>query len=315
METFYKIGSFSNNPLSLPGWVKWNEQKWNVKAEHLVYKKNGSEFPKLEGIVYRDNKGRVVMPKLNPYLPFEFTDSTLKHYKLYNDYQDVMMLFINDLEKFGISKGFALPPGFMDARPFQWRNYMVDMSYTFVQDMNSFYDSAKHIRKNINKAVQNGYTVENSRDWNAIMYCLSGTETVKSFKHHLSVSDMQNCEDLLGCDVFRGYLVHDKLGQPAAGGIRLVMKDGITIDWVEGAVFEHLKYGVNQLIYQYVLNDSQKAGALYFDWCGANISAVALAKSAWGVPVRPYFMIMEKSLKNVLYVYLKPRVKKILGKT
>ena len=170
MENFYKIGSFSDNPLSLSGWIKWNEQKWNVTAEHVVYQKNGKEYPKLEGIIYRNKQGKIVMPLRNPYLPFEFADATDKNTRLYTDYQDVMGLFINDLNKYGISNKIILPPGFIDARPFQWAGFPVELRYTFVQSMSMFYEHAKHIHKNINKAISNGYIVETSTDWEAIVY-------------------------------------------------------------------------------------------------------------------------------------------------
>lgn len=299
MSEIYKIGYYDNYPLALNGWLKWNEEKWGVKAEKVVYTKNEKEYPRLEGVIYINNNGNVVMPPRNPYLPFQFSSSTIKNDRLYVDYQDVMQLFVEDLLKRGIFGVIALPPGFIDARPFQWNNFIVEPRYTFLQNMINEYEHAKHIKKNINKAFEKGYIVERSDDWGAIADCLKGTEDVKGFSHHTSSEDLKKCDDLLGNDIFRGYLVKDATGQPVSGGLRLVLKDGITIDWSQGAIREHLKNGVNQLIYNFVLQDVRNSGAIGFDWVGANIPPVALAKSAWGAPLVPYLAIRQKNFRYI----------------
>jgi len=310
MSEIYKIGFYDNYPLALDGWIRWNEDKWDIKAERVVYRKNGKDFPRLDGVIYTNKKGQVLMPPHNPYLPFQFSDSTDKNNRLYVNYQDVMNLFVDDLLQRGIYGAIALPPGFIDARPFQWANFIVESRYTFIQDMNKTYEYAKHIKKNINKAFEKEYSVERSNDWNAIVNCLVGTEVVKGFSHNTSEKDLKKCADLLSNEVFRGYLVKDKDGKPVSGGLRLVMKDSITIDLFQGAIREHLKNGVNQLIYEFVLKDSKEAGAIGFDWVGANIPPVALAKSAWGMPLVPYLTIRQKNLRYVGSVcksYLKSR--------
>lgn len=311
MSEIYKLGSYDNYPLALEGWLRWNEDMWGIKAERVVYTKHGKEYPKLEGVLYTNKKGRVLMPPRNPYLPFQFSDSTNKNDRLYVDYQDIMKLFVDDLLKRGLYGTIALPPGFIDARPFQWSNFIVAPKYTFIQDMNTDYEYAKHIRKNINKALEKEYFVGSSSDWDAIVLCLRASEVRKGFSHSTSVKDLEKCADLLGDEVFRGYLVKDKEGKPVSGGLRLVLKGGITIDWSQGAIYEHLKNGVNQLIYDFVLKASKEAGAIGFDWVGANIPPVALAKSAWGVPLVPYLTIRQRDLRylgSVCRSYLKSKL-------
>ena len=85
--------------------------------------------------------------------------------------------------------------------------------------------------------------------------------------------------------------------------------------WSQGGIRENMKDGIVQLVYDFVLDDIKKSGVLYFDWIGANIENVALAKSAWGVPLSPQLVIVDRSLKGVLYNYFKPKVKKLLGKS
>lgn len=315
MKNIYNIGCFSDSPLSLPGWVKWNEEKWGLHSETVMYKKQGKEYPYLKGIVYKDKTGRITIPPLNPYLPFEFADTAIGNDSLYADYQYVMDLFVGDLKKYGIKDKIALPSGFIDIRSFIWNGLTADIRYTFLQDMTSVCNYAKHINKNINKAVRSGYTVDISYNWDEIVYCLSGSENKKHFSYNISSADIKNCAELLGHAVVRGYLVKDKDGAPVSGGVRLVKENGIAIDWVQGTIREYLKNGVNQLLYDFVLEDIKKSGCSYFDWYGANIPSVALAKSAWGGMLVPYVIVTEKSLRCVLYNYYKPLVKKICGKT
>lgn len=315
MENVYKIGCFSDSPLSLPGWIQWNEKKWGLYAETVLYNKQNKKYPYLKGIVYKDKSGRITLPPLNPYLPFEFADIRIGNDGLYADYQYVMELFIEDLKKHGIKDKLILPPGFIDTRYFIWNGFAVDVRYTFLQYFTKMSGCAKHIRKNINKAERAGYTVDISYDWDKIVYCLAGTENKKHFSYNITSADIKNCAELLENDIVRGYLVKDKDGLPVSGGVRLVKKGGGVIDWVQGTIASHLKNGVNQLLYDFVLTHAKEDECRYFDWCGANIPSVALAKSAWGGTLTPYIMIMEKSLHRVLYNYYKPIVKKICGKT
>jgi len=314
MSEIYKIGFYDNYPLALGGWLQWNEEKWNIKAERVVYTKNQKEYPRLEGVLYTNKNGQVLMPPHNPYLPFQFSDSTNKNDRLYVDYQDVMNLFVADLLNRGVYGNIALPPGIIDARPFQWANLIVEPRYTFFQYFSLDYTVSPKITNKINKAIRLECSVERSNDWNAIVNCLVGTEVVKGFSHNTSAKDLKKCADLLGNEVFRGYLVKDKDGKPVSGGLRLVMKDGITIDLFQGAIREHLKNGVNQLIYEFVLKDSKEAGAIGFDWVGANIPPVALAKSAWGMPLVPYLTIRQKNLRYVGSICKSYLKSKFLGK-
>lgn len=314
-DAFYKIGSFSKNPLSNPGWIKWNEKKWGVKAEHVIYQKNGKEFPKLEGIIYRNKRGKILMPLRNPYLPFEFTDSTTRLDRIYVDYQEVVKLFVDDLLEYGLCGNIILPPGFIDSRPFQWAGFSVELRYTFVQDFSQTYILSNKIKNKLNKAVKLGYVVERSKDWQSILDCISYTENEKKFSNRVSVSDIRICAELLGDNNFRGYLVKDHKGKPVLGALRLLQQNGVALAWSQGGIRENMKDGIVQLVYDFVLDDIKKSGVLYFDWIGANIENVALAKSAWGVPLSPQLVIVDRSLKGVLYNYFKPKVKKLLGKS
>jgi hypothetical protein len=307
------IGDGPASPFYLDGWLKWNEAMWSVKSERVVYTDGKSEYPRLEGVLYTDKKGRVVMPPRNPHLPFRFiSTNTLKYNKVYLQYLDLINLFISDLKKRGVLGSICLPPGFIDARPFQWNDYDVNVRYTFMTELpyvNNNMD--KKVRNKIQKASGLGYRIEETCNWNDVYRCLRFTEDFKGFSHMTDQDSILLCAKYLGADHIVGHVVYLEDGYPVAGGIRLICNNGIAYGWSQGGSREHLLNGVNQFLYVKILDDLYKRGAKYFDWGGANMSNVALAKSAWGMPLVPYLTIRPKNLRylgSVCKSYIKSTI-------
>ncbi|GHV55325.1 hypothetical protein AGMMS49579_17890 [Spirochaetia bacterium] len=302
----YTIGDGPASPLWLDGWLQWNEEMWGLTAERVCYCPQNKEVPKLEGVLYINNKGQVEMPPRNPYLPFIFTTSgTNRPERVYNQYLELMGYFSDDLKRRGIRGQIALPVGFLDARPFQWKGFITDMRYTFMQKLPLEKNQmANQIKNKINKSIKSGYSIVRSCDWDSIVECLETRGNDKGFSHHTDAAALSRCAELLGNDSFLGYIGYDSNGKPVAGGLRLMVKEGIVIAWSQGAITEHLKNGINQLIYDYVLNDVYNMGAKIFDWAGANIPPVALAKSAWGPSLVPYITIQEKNMRYAVRTIL-----------
>jgi hypothetical protein len=104
---------------------------------------------------------------------------------------------------------------------------------------------------------------------------------------------------LIGDDSFRGYVVLDPAGVVVSGGVKLHIPDGVAVDWIQGGIRSHLQNGVNQLLYAYVLEDLTAAGAVAFNYAGANIPSVAAAKASWGLPVVPYLTIGAAGRRSI----------------
>jgi hypothetical protein len=315
MGGLYTIGDGTVSPLWLEGWLKWNEEMWGLKAERVCYHAADREVPKLEGVLYTNKKGYVQMPPRNPYLPFIFTTSgTNKPDRVYSQYLEAMGYFSEDLKNRGISGQIALPPGFLDARPFQWNGFITNLRYTFMQKLPlEKSNTADHISKNIKKSMKSGYYIQCSSDWNSISQCLEKRGNDKGFSHRTDTAAIARCAELLGDKAFLGYLGYDAAGNSVAGGLRLMVDNGMVIDWSQGAAPEHLKHGINQLFYDFVLTDVYNRGAKTFDWVGANIPPVAQAKSAWGSALVPYLTIQEKNMRyaaRTVVDVIKPMMKK-----
>ena len=88
--------------------------------------------------------------------------------------------------------------------------------------------------------------------------------------------------------------MRDPGGRVVSGGVKLHTPTGVALDLVQGAIRDKLRYGANQLIYAYVLEDLAAPGAVALDYVGGNITAVAAAKAAWGLRLVPYLSIGSK---------------------
>ena len=311
----------ARSALFLDGWVRFNEEKWSCRAEQVLFQRPGKEHPKLEAVFYLDKRGRVIIPPRNPYLPLQFTPSpTDQPYRLYSQWLDVAEMLATDILKRGFHGTLAFPPGFIDGRPLQWAGQKIGIRYTFVTSLpvnDNLLDTS--VRNKINKAIKNGYKTKRTNEWDEITCCLEKTEQAKNFSHMISSSDLRSLEEALGNNVFRGYICSSPEGEPVAGQIKLFEAEGMSIDWSAGTDREHIKEGVNQLLYQRSCEDMANDGGLYFDLCGANIRPVAQAKAAWGWPLVPYITMSHEALSRMVLRALipqaiRPTLRKLIGR-
>ncbi len=299
----------ARSALFLEGWLKFNEEKWGYRAERVFFQPAGKELPTLEGVFYLNRRGHVVMPPRNPYLPLHFTPtSTEQPYRLYTQWLEVSELLASDLEKRGFRGTISFPSGFTDGRSFQWKSFSTNFRYSFatrlpVEQTNQ--DPSVH--KNINKAIRLGYRAQATTDWEAIHFCLKKTEDAKAFSHMTPPKDLARLSELLGQDHCLGYVCRDSAGSPVSGQIKIFLADGISIDWSAGTDREHLKNGVNQLIYEDSFTDMAARGGRFFDLCGANIKPVANAKATWGFPLIPYLTLTHETAQRKLARLLVPK--------
>lgn len=321
MLNFLESLSKARSALFLDGWLRFNEEKWCYRSERVLFQRPGNEFPKLEGVFYLDKRGHVVLPPRNPYIPLKFIPSpTEQPYRLFTQWMDVSEMLAHDISKRGFRGTIAFPPGFIDGRALQWQGQDMGLHYTFVTPLPIKKDVVDtSVRNKINKAIREGYLSQRSNDWDAIYHCLSKTEDVKNFSHMITVSELATLEQLLGEDAFRGYLCLTSQGEPVSGQIKLFLAEGISIDWSAGTDRNHIKNGVNQLLYEKSCDDLAESGGHLFDLCGANIRPVAQAKAAWGWPLIPYLVLTNDTLTRKVYrscipQSLRPTLRKLIGR-
>lgn len=275
-----------------PRWIEWNQSTWGVDARPFEFRGTHGSQAVLKGYWYLRNK-HLVMPPLNAYLPLVFQHSlTTRPDKITRQWHDSVNALLGELRRARMGTALSLPPELSDSRPLDWGGNPTIRAYTYVIEFPfSVGNASSAIRNKVRKAQSRGYRVERSEDWWSIARCLECTAKRQGFQSPVSASQLARGQQMMGDDFFRGYLVLDSRGKPASGGVRLHKPGGIAVDLLQGADQAAQANGVNQLMYSFVLSELQSAGAMAFDFCGANIPSVAQAKSEWGAALRGYIRI------------------------
>lgn len=291
----------SQCPLCLDGWLSFNEYKWGLTPQRLRVCTSASDTPCIQAIVYLDTRGRIVQPRLNPYLPVEFsptrTDSTPR---IRRQWIEVSQLLVEEHVKRKVMGSISLPPEVTDMRAWQWRGFIAEPRYTFYLHIPLILSDVDHqVRKQVNKARKAGFEFGRTRDFRKVIECLSSTESRQGFSYGLNHGDLSRLESLLGEDGFRCYAAIAPNGEMASTRIVLKGSGAKAIDWVAGTMSVHLSSGVTQYLISSVLEDLALSAVTTFDYAGANLPSVERAKSTWGGDLKPYFALRSPCLRTL----------------
>jgi len=291
----------NEHPLMLEGWLKFNEYKWGFKSQRLKLSISDNG-PKLETVIYIDKKGRIRMPRLNPYLPIVFyPTSTNVPFKLRYQWLSVSKLLVDEFNKRGLGNTIVLSPEITDVRSWQWEGFLADPRYTFYLNLPiNFSEVDYSVKKNLNKAKSNNFYIQRDYNFEAVIECLSDTEDRQDFDYGLTKNDLELALKLLGEENLRCYIVFSPDGEPASARIVLKGNNGLAIDWVAGTKRKFLKYGVSDYIVKFALEDLANVGVRVFDYCGANLPTVQNAKSRWGGELKVFYAIRALNIRTFL---------------
>lgn len=292
------------SPLSLDGWLDFNRSKWKLEPLRLRLSEQGKDLPMVEICLYLDSRGRICQPRLNPYLPVRFSPTPTGHLpKIYRQWLTLAELLTQEFYGRGLRGTICFPPDIVDTRQFQWSGYLVEPRYTFVLEIPYDPERADHaVRKQIAKATRSGYRCERTRVFHDVYVCLKDTEDRQKFSYEIAPQDLELAGKLLNDDVLRCYACYAPNGKVAAVRVVLMCPKGAAIDWLAGTSGDHLTSGATQLLISYILEDLHKAGAVLFDYCGANMKSVAASKATWGGQLQPYYAISAPNLRGLARV-------------
>ena len=284
-----------------PGLVEWNERRWGLSARSVEYLSEGRSAARLRAVLYTDGRGRIRQPRLDPYLALSFESSAPEGGpQRERQWLSVASQLAADLAKGRLRGAGNLPPALGDARPFAWHGLTAAVRYTYTGPLPHEASRAESaVRKRISKARRSGYTFESHASAEDLQRMLDSTGARQKFSYGLNSGDVDALTRLLGPEVFRCHAVRDPLGEVVSAGARLVQAGGVALDWVQGTEPRALNDGAVQLMYAGVLQDLDEIGATSFDFGGANIAAVARAKSSWGFRLTPYVAISRPSVKQL----------------
>ncbi|MHB1307457.1 MAG: GNAT family N-acetyltransferase [Limisphaerales bacterium] len=289
------------SPLFLDGWLEFNQRHWNLQPLRVRHAPEGAA-PAIETVLYLDSSGRIVHPKLNPYVPIAFeVTPTPAAYRRQRQWMAVADLLAAEMRERGVQGVLRLTPEVRDVRPWQWTGFHASVSYTFCIDYPFDFQSVDGaIRNKVRAAQKAGYTCRRTREMKEVLPCLVGTEGRQHFRHELTLQSLELARELLGDDHLVAHVCCSPSGEPVSACVDLYQPGSRVLGWVAGTRPDHLQPGAAQALLAFLIQEYQAMGASSFDLTGANIRGVAAAKLGWGAHLTPYFRIESYGLRSVL---------------
>ena len=291
---------FAATPLSLPGWLEFNRRKWGATPHRELLTTEGKPLPAVEAVFYTNKRGKLVMPRLSPYLPVEFRPTATDALpRLGRQWLSVGGLLAERWRKLGLAGTISLHPGIVDVRPFQWRGLRASVRYTFQLPFPFDLMAAdKDVRRRSKNAQDAGFTCALSTDMTQAISCLVETESRQEFDCRLTVDDLRLALDLLGSDHFRTYVCYGPRMRPVSTLIVVHCPGCWAVGLVAGTARDSLSSGATQLMYRFALYDLQAAGAIGFDFAGANLPLISAFKLQWGGRLVPIYGVEQYGLRS-----------------
>lgn len=289
------------SPLDLDGWLEFNRVKWGVRPQRIRLPEAEGTRGSIEGVVYLDQRGKIVNPPRNSYLPVRFHSTpTILPYRVMHQWLEVSRLLADDMRQRGLKNTINLPPNVTDIRPWQWAGFRANVRYTMVIEFPfNLQATDKSLGRIQRKTEREGFRCDRTTNMHDVAACLADTERRQGFSLGLSVADLELAQSLLGEDAFRTHMCYAPNGEPASATVALHQPGTPAIGWVGGTRNEYLRAGPAQLLEFFAIDDLTEAGASEYDLCGANIPSVAYAKAAWGASLRPYYAIEAYDLRRL----------------
>lgn len=293
----------NKSPLFLDGWLEFNQIKWGVQPLRATYSTGNGEIPRAEVVYYLNNAGRIVQPRLNPYLPVVFESTpTQSMYRIYRQWLAVADNIVADMRVRGMHGRVELPPDVIDVRSWQWAGFRTEVRYTFFIDFPlDMQQVAKATRERIRKAQKSGYICQQTTNTAQVLACLQGTEERQGYEHGLTVQDLDQAHRLLGDEFLRMYICYAPNNEPASTRVCLHYPGGRAIGWLAGTKPEHLASGASQQLDHFSFEDLYAAGATGFDFVGANIPGIAAAKTGWGGQLVPSYTVEDFNVRSLAH--------------
>jgi len=255
----------------------------------------------LGGIVIYIKKnplGKMVKcPPLTPYNSIILKDPVTKYpSKITSKNLEITKTIINTLENSNYASiEIKNSPSLTDNRAFIWKNWDLNVSYTYkvpLFDIDNLKEIiGSNVRKQIKKCEKTGIHVITdfkNNDFQSMYGVLTSKE--KNFPRSIEEDKFKNfLEGLKNKNCYRIYTANLKNGEIISVRIALFTKHCVAHDWVAGTNPEYLQSGVTPFLLWKIIEDLSQKKYKYFDLNGANSETVAKFKSEFGGKLIPYY--------------------------
>lgn len=295
-----KIDSLKTDPLFHPGWIRFNERQWSLEAESVVLNPEKGDGWRLETVLYRNRKGRLVTPPRNPHLPIDFRCSSDRPASFNRRKRLALTRLAERLRQIGFGGSLSLSTVADDIRPFEWAQMAARPRYTYHLDIAGHEERIDpSARKKARKCHRLGYRCEITEDYAAVAGCLAGPEARKGFDYRLEATELESLAELMGPEHFVCFLARNAAGEPMGTRVCLYVPGGHALAWSAGMKTEAMKDGVNNLVAEAALAHFAEKGCTVFDFIGANIPPVAEMKEAWGGRLVCHYAISQRGFRQL----------------
>jgi len=294
------MGSSSESPLFLDGWSEFNRRVSEVEPVRIRVPEFGRQ--RLHALLYADRRGRIVLPRLNPYLPISFSlDPASRPLRLTSQWIRTVEPVVREMREHGVGDNLVLSPDVTDARPWKWAGFRTGLAYTIV---NRFPADPAAVEpkalKLAHRARDLGYTWSPDGTPDEVIACLKETESRKGFRHGIEASEIAFLTTCLGVEHARSYTVRTLGGEPASAMVVLHQRGAMAVGVVGGTARAALRDGAAQLMMEVVLSDVAAHGATGMELAGSELESVALSKEAWGGSLVPLVRVEPYTLRNAM---------------
>lgn len=287
---------YSKDPLANSKWVEFCSKFFNISYENIEFCSPGGL--KATMVIYYNGARKIITPPLSNHVPI-IISGTLpqKSYKANREIRALMeeiSKWLSKQECFELSISHL----FNDIRSIDPNTFISKMKYTFILDLpHDLSLSDPSIRKNINKGYRSGFEYRKAtlNDIKGIQACIKQTQERQKFQY--GISD-QYLFDVISGPVSSVVSSNVAVFNDQIVGFRAVVFEEHhgSYDLIAAVLDEHLKSGVTQgLIYYILKNLHDEYKCTYFDFGGANLKSVSVAKESWGGHLTGYFHLSKLS--------------------
>jgi len=274
----------------------------NARLKILLCRNKNNDI--LGGIAYAEEKKLglfhfILQPVITPYHGIILKErNTTNNKKLENQRFKVAEKINDYLSSAYQYITYTFKPGYLDVRPFTWEGFNVRVLYTYKahiaesEKVTESFDS--DIRRRIKKAKQKDYFISKGFDKSKIKEFFQLQElTYKRQRHEFPFNLSQFIAFLnsLGSRIVDIYTIYSD-SKPVFSQI-IIKEETVAYYWLAAGKPDFYSTGLNQLLFEYMINDLSNQGFEHFDFIGANTGTISKYKATYNFPLTPYYSVKK----------------------
>lgn len=287
------------SPLALEGWLSFNRLCRDVEPCQVRLTAGDAALPAVHAVYYLDQRGQIVMPPGNPYLPVAFESTpTTSRARLDRQWLDVGKSLVDDMRQRGVSGAVTLPPDIDDIRPWQWGGFSATMRYLYHLD---FPDSGHVVdltaRRRIGKnASRHDLVFERVADLAVVFRIVERTGQY----FDLDQRDLEFARDLVGENALRAYVCYASSGAPLGARVVLHRPGSRAVELLAVATPDERAVGADEFLFGKMLADLGSAGATGIDFETTVEPGVSRFATLWGARLEPRYQVEAPSVPGLV---------------